>query len=107
MAGATAGVTGEGVRGGGGLVSLCARLLVQGGPKAQGVGRAIHTACGAERVGVTAGTASGTAFLKRQAHNRTAAKHFACHNLKPICRLQTSHSPCSDYMTDAVAYQVA
>lgn len=64
MASAAAAVTGKGVRAGGGLVGVCASLVVEGGASTEGVGGAIHTACGAERVGVTAGAASDTAFLE-------------------------------------------
>ena len=75
MTGAAAAVAGKGVCAGGGLVGVCASLVVEGGTGAEGVGGAVHTACGAEWVGVTAGTASGTALLKRQARS-TAGEHF-------------------------------
>ena len=75
VTGAAAAVTGKGVRAGGGLVRLCASLVVESAPSAEGVGGAVHAACGAEGVGVTASTASGTAFLKKQARS-TAAKRI-------------------------------
>lgn len=78
VAGAAAAVTGKGVSTGSWLVRVCARVVVEGGPGAEGVCRTVHTACGAERVGVTAGTASGTALLKGQPSS-TAAKDIAGH----------------------------
>ena len=57
----------------GGLVRVGVGLVSEAGAGAEGIRGAIHAAGGAEGVGVTAGSAPGTALLKMQA-SITAAK---------------------------------